>query len=78
MLSQNKGRLGAGLMIPCRETVHGRLLSGGFASLNAPAKFGFFLSENMVDMQGGFLVAGAGKREGAVHFELHPPKTIGN
>ena len=65
-------------MIPCGKRFIEGMLSGGFASLNAPAKFGFFLSENMVDMQGGFLVAGAGKREGAVHFELHPSKTIGN
>ena len=32
-----------------RETVNGGLLSGGFATLNRPAKFGFFLSEKLGD-----------------------------
>ena len=33
-----------------RETVNGGLLSGGFATLNRPAKFGFFLSEKLGDV----------------------------
>jgi len=32
-----------------RETVNGGMLSGGIATLNRPAKFGFFLSEKLGD-----------------------------
>ena len=37
-----------GEMIPCGKRFIEGMLSGGFATLNAPAKFGFFLSEKWV------------------------------
>ena len=34
-------------MIPCGKRLMGGMLSGGFATLNRPAKFGFFLTEKL-------------------------------
>ena len=39
-------------MIPCGKRFIEGMLSGGFATLNAPAKYGFFLSEKL-GMRGG-------------------------
>ena len=39
-------------MIPCGKRFIEGMLSGGFATLNRPAKFGFFLSEKL-GMRGG-------------------------
>ena len=36
-------------MIPCGKRLMGGMLSGGFATLNRPAKFGFFLTEKLGD-----------------------------
>lgn len=41
-----------GEMIPCGKRFIEGMLSGGFATLNRPAKFGFFLSEKL-GMRGG-------------------------
>ena len=58
-------------MIPCGKRFIEGLLSGGFATLNRPAKFGFFLSEKWVSRVGAFpgnvtnlrILPGMGKME---------------